>query len=207
MSNNKPKGTQKTETIIGTAATKLSAAVKGIQDAAQTATKLEEQLTTYNLQVTDLEGKISSLEQEYANKKQQHEIDLGLAYKAGQRQFAEKFLSEAGYIAVVVEEDKKVREELAALKANFEKEVSAKVAAATNSINSNVDNKIKLLEAEYKAREASNIAKIEQLTQQLEFANNMAAKWETQLNDERKASIERSKSQSATVNVAPTNGR
>ncbi len=207
MSDNKPKGTPKTEAVIGTAATKLSAAVKSILEAAQIAPKLEEQLTAYNLKVTDLEGKIAGLQQEYDNKKQQHEIDLGLQFKAAQRKFAEAFLTENGQIAVIVEEDKKVKEELAALKASFNDEVSKKVAAATNAIQSNVDNKIKLLEAEYKAKEAGNIAEIANLKSQLAFANDMANKWETQLNDERKASVERSKSQSATVNVAGQSGR
>lgn len=206
MSNNK-KGTQKTEAIIGTAATKLAAAVKGIQEASQTAVQLEQTLTDYNLKVTDLEGKISGLEQDYQNKKAQQEFQLNLDFKTAQKQFAEKFLQENGYIAVVVEDNTKLKQDYESLKANFDKEVTSKIAAATNSIQSNVENKMKILEAEYKAKEASNLAKIEQLTQQLEFANNMAAKWEKQLNDERQASIERSKSQSATVNVNGQNGR
>lgn len=206
MSNNK-KGTQKTELIIGTAASKLSAAVKGIQEASQTAVQLEQTLTDYNLKVTDLEGKITGLEQEYQNKKAQQEFQLDLDFKTSQRQFAEKFLQENGYVAVVVEDNTKLKEEYETLKANFEAEVNKKVGAATNSIQSNVDNKIKLLEAEYRAKEASNIAEIANLKSQLAFANQMAEKWETQLKEERQASVERSKSQSATVNVTGQNGR
>lgn len=206
MSNNKPKGTQKTEAIIGTAATKLSAAVKGIQEAAQTATKLEEQLTAYNLQVSDLEGKIAGLETEYSNKKQQHEIELGLQFKAAQKQFAQSFLNENGMIAVIVEEDNKVKEELAALKQNYKQDVQAQVAAATNSIQKEVDNKIKLLESEYKAKEAGNIAEIANLKSQLAFANSMAEKWEAQLKDEREASVKRS-ANSAVQQTIQTSGK
>ena len=205
--SNKAKGTQKTEAIIGTAATKLSAAVKGIQEAAQTASKLEEQLTDYNLRVTDLEGKIGGLEQEYANKKAQQEIDLGLSYKAAQRAFASKFLDENGMIAVVVEEDKKVRNELDTLKANYEKEVASKVAAATNSINTNIENKIKLLEAEYKAKEAQNIARIENLTSQLAFANEQAKLWKESLDAEREAGVKRSANSAVHQTIGTNNGK
>ena len=200
------KGTQKTELIIGTAATKLAAAVANIKGAVETATQLEQQLTDYNLKVSDLEGKIAGLEQEYANKKQQAEIDLGLQFKAAKQNFAKSFLTENGMIAVVVEEDNKVKEELASLKKSFEDEVTKRVSAATNSIQSSVNNKIALLESEYKAKEAGNLAKIENLTAQLEFANQMAAKWEKQLNDEREASVKRA-SASAVNQTIQTTGK
>lgn len=205
--SNKAKGTAKTEIVIGTAATKLAAAVKSIQEAAQIPAQLEQSLTDYNLKVTDLETKITNLDQEYQNKKAQHEIDLGLAYKAAQKQFTTDFLNNNGLIAVVVEEDKKVREELAALKANFAQEVNNKVAAATSSIKGSYDNQVKISESEYKAKEAGNLAKIENLTAQLQFANEMANKWEKQLNDERDASVKRASAGAVQQTITTGNGK
>lgn len=207
MSSNKPKGTQRSEMVIGTAATKLSAAVKSILEAAQIAPKLEESLTEYNLKVTDLEGKISSLEQEYANKRTQHEIDLGLSYKATQKEFATKFLGENGLIAVVVEEDRKVKDELTALKANFTQEVASEVAAAAGSIKSSYDQTVKVTEAEYKAKEAGNIAKIENLTSQLAFINEQANSWKEQLNSEREANVKKSANSAVHQTIATGNGK
>lgn len=199
---NKPKGTQKTEAIIGTAASKLSVAVKSIQDAAQTAAKLEESLTDYNLKVTDLEAKIASLETVYSQKKAEQDFKLQLDYKTSQKQFAEEFLKGNNMIAVVVEEDTKLRTEYEALKREFDTRLGQEIGKAKGIADNDLKNKTALMESEYKAKEAGNIAKIENLTSQLTFANQQVTLWKEALDKEREAGVQRAQAGSVgSINV------
>lgn len=191
--SNKAKGTAKTEAIIGTAATKLAAAVKSITEAASTAVQLEGQLTDYNLKVSDLEGKIGSLETEYSQKKAEKEFQLGLDYKTDRQKFAEAFLKENNMVAIVVEEDTKLRTEFNALKSEFDQKVNAEIGKARGIMENQYKNQVALNEAEYKAKEAQNLATINQLKAQLEFSEKQAELWKTSLDEERKAGVERAK--------------
>ncbi len=198
----KPKGTSKTETIIGAAANKYTAVTKGLKDAVAEALKMTDLMDGYALQIADQEEKLANLKQEFENRRTQNKIDLDLAYKADQATLAEAYLNNNGLVAVKRDEYSDLQQEVADLKQNFADKVRSEVGREKAIAESRLDNEKKLFEAQYQAKEAQNLAKIQNLESQLAFANKASENWEKQLNAERQASIERSKNQSATVNVA-----
>ena len=201
------KGTPKTEAIIGAASNKIVTATKALNDAVATAVKLTETLDENALKISEQEEKLTNLQTDYANKRTQHKIDLDLAYKADQQVFAEKYLTDKNLVAVSKEDYQDLQTELQVLKTEFDQKVRAEVGKAEGMANARAESANKLANAEYRAKEAENLAKINSLEQQLKFANEQAASWQKQLESERQASIERGKSQTATVNVTPGGGR
>lgn len=204
----KPTGTPKTETIIGTAATKLSSAVKSAKEALESVTGLEAVITENTLKVTDLENKIASLNTEYDQRNAKLAFDMDLQYKTNQKEFANQYLQEQGLIAVPVETFEKTKNELENLKKDFDSKVSAEVGKANAIKDSQMKSEKALMESEYKAKEATNLARIENLEAQLSFANEQVTMWQTALNEERKAGVERAKAASVgAVNISSGTGR
>lgn len=198
----KAKGTSKTEAIIGAASNKYVTVTKALKSAVDEALKMTDLMGENALRIADQEEKLSNLNTEYNNKRTQNRIDLDLAYKADQKEFADKYLQENGLIAVEKEEYDDMISEISDLKQNFEAKVKAEVGREKAIAENRLENEKRLFEAQYQAKEAQNLARISNLESSLAFANKQADTWEKQLNAERQASIERSKSQSATVNVA-----
>lgn len=198
----KPKGTPRTEAIIGAASNKMVTATKALNDVVSQAIKFTETMEENSLKIADQEEKLSNLKQEFDNKRTQNKIDLDLAYKADQKEFAEKYLAANGLVSVSSRELSEMKASLLEWENKFDDKVSAEVGKANGIANSKIEAERKLLDAQYQAKEAQNLAKIQNLESQLAFATKQAETWEKQLNSERAASIERSKGQTATVNVA-----
>jgi len=203
----KAKGTKVTELIIGAASNKMVSATKALNDAVASAVKLTETLDENALKIADQEEKLQNLQQEFNNKKTQNKIDLDLAYKADQKEFADKYLTTNSLVAVDRKEYEELQQEIAEWEEKFQEKVNAEVGKANGIAASRIEQEKKLVEAQYQAKEAQNLAKIQNLEAQLAFVTQQAKTWESQLNSEREASIERSKNQSAVVNVAGQNGR
>lgn len=194
MSTTSPKkavGTAKTEQVIGSAAAKLSAAVKSANDALQSVAMFENIITEKTVQVTDLENKIANLESSYAQKTAEANFKMDLAFKTNRKQFAEQYLDENDLISVSENEYVELQQELNQLKSEFNNKVNAEVGKAMGIKDAQVKAEKALLDAEYKAKEAGNIAKIENLEAQLKFANEQVALWKGALDEERKAGVQR----------------
>ena len=100
MATKKTTGTPKTETIIGTAASKLSKAVSDAKSVLEQVTGLEAIVEENTLKVTDLQQRIENLSTEYSQKKAEQEFELDLSYKTDKKEFAEKYLQEENLVAI-----------------------------------------------------------------------------------------------------------
>lgn len=189
----KAKGTPKTEVIIGAASNKIVTATKSLNDAVATALKLVDTLDDNALKIADQEEKLSNLNTEYSNKKTQQTIDLELAYKADKKRFVDEYLTENGLVYVERAKYDSLEQSVAEWEEKFAEKVNAEVGKAKGMAQREAESAQKLAEANYQAKEAQNLAKIQNLEAQLKFANEQTAHWQTQLNEERKASVERAK--------------
>lgn len=189
----KAKGTAKTEAIIGAASNKIVTATKSLNDAVSTALKLVETLDDNALKIADQEEKLSNLNTEYSNKKTQQTIDLELAYKADKKRFVDEYLTDNGLVYVEKAKYDALAESVTEWEEKFNDKVNAEVGKATGMARREAENAQKLAEANYQAKEAQNLAKIQNLEAQLQFANQQTTHWQNQLNEERKASVERAK--------------
>jgi hypothetical protein len=201
----KAKGTAKTEAIIGAASNKIVTATKSLNDAVATALKLTETLDENALKIADQEEKLANLQTEYQNKRTQQHIDLDLAYKADQKQFADQYLGANGLVAVEKDEYVALQQEVEDLKQNFAEKVKAEIGKAEGIANSKAKAAEELAQAKYEAKEAGNLAEIKNLQAQLNFANQQIQVWKTQLDEERKAGVERAKAGAVgTISVTGT---
>lgn len=189
----KAKGTPKTEAIIGAASNKLVTATKQLNDAVTTALKLVETADEQALKIADNEEKLHNLQTEYSNKRTQQNIELELAYKADQRAFVNKYLGENGLTACETSEYFELQESIKEWQQKFDEKVSAEVGKAKGMAENAAKSAQLLAEAQYQAKEAQNLAKIQNLEAQLKFANEQTTHWQNQLNEERKASVDRAK--------------
>ena len=176
----------KTEAIVGTAAAKLTAATTNLKSAVETATKLVEIVETQTLQIAVQEEKLANLTTEYTNKKNQQDIELRQAFQAEQKACADTYLNDNNLVAVDKTKYQELETSLTTLKSEFDAKLASEVGKAKGIATTEAANAAKLAEAEYKAKEAGNIAKIENLQAQLIAANNTADQWKTQLDEERK---------------------
>jgi hypothetical protein len=204
----KPKGTPVTEKIIGAASNKMVSATKNLKDAAETALKLVETMDENTLKIVDQEEKLNNLQQDFTNKRTQQKIELELAVKADRKAVVDAYVQENSLVYVAKTDYEKLQVELQSLKTEFETKLKAEMGKAQGIADSKAESAKKLAEAEYTAKEAQNLAKIQNLEAQLLFATQQSKQWETQLNEERKASVERAKASSiSTLNVGAPNGR
>lgn len=147
----------------------------------------------YSLKVTTLEDKIGDLTTEYAQKKAEADFNLNLEYKTNEKEFAAKFLTANSLVAIPNEELNKLKSDLAAATADFDKKLNAETGKIKGILETQYANAQKIAEAEAKAKEAENIAQIDNLKAQLKFANEQAALLREALTAEREAGVERAK--------------
>jgi len=204
----KAKGTTKTEAIIGAASNKFVTAKNALQDAVTQALKLTETMDEQALKIADSEEKLNNLEMDYSNKKTQQTIELGLAYKADERKFAHEYLTSNHLVAVNDEEYMTLRNSVTEWEQKFADKVNAEVGKANGIANGKIENEKKLTEAQYQAKEAGNLAQIQNLQSQLASVKEWNMTLQGQLNAEREAGVKRQQASSVgAINVTPTNGR
>lgn len=204
----KTVGNKTTEVIVGSAAAKLNSAYKSLKDALTEADKLEDKVQESTLKLTDLEQKISETALELNNRIAQNKVELELAYKADKRVLAEQYLSENSLISVSKEEYDNLETKYSNLRADFDKELNAAVGKQKGILNSDYDNKVKMNELEYKAKEAGNMAALQQKDTEINSLKEQIRSLEKMIEANRNAEVERAKASSiGTLNVGTGNGR
>ena len=195
-------GNKTTEILIGSSVAKLQMAVKGIHEAAELAKGLGTLVDEGTLKVTNLEQEIADLQQDLINKKAQARIELEQQFKQDQAELAQSYLDRQGKMAIDADDYNNLREQLANLKANKDKEIAAEVGKAKGMMEANYANQKKIYELEATTKEAEKTAQIKQLEQQVVFLNKQVADWQQAVASERAAGIERSKHGAVgTINV------
>lgn len=198
----KNKGTKKTEAIIGTGLNKIEQLIKSATLATSAFGELPKMLEDYSLKIADAELKISQLDTTFSEKKRQQEVDLQLAFKENGANLVAEWLQTNGRTSIQSDELNKLKDELFKATSDNKSEVNAAVASATSSLKSKYESDTKVQEANFKATEATSKATIDSLNAQVKVLNEQLVDWKKALNDERQASVERSKGQSAVVNVS-----
>lgn len=201
------KGNKTTEIIIGTAASKMEAAVKSLLQVAPEISKLQETVNQGTLEVSNLEDKIGGLKQDYTNKVAQNKIEIQQAYDSDAKSFADRWLNTNNMEAIPCDELETIKNELEEATIKVSETVNKAVGAATGSMKKDYDNAIAIQKLEHEKKEANNQAEIVQLKNQVSFLTEQVNHWKTMLDSQVKAETERAKyGQINTLNVGNPQG-
>lgn len=196
-------GTAKTEAIIGAGANKLEQATKNIAAASAEISKLLELANTHSLTIADQETKIADLRTKHEETKRQLALELELEVKQNREKVAREWALQNACVIILSTEYQDLKAAASENEETRKAEINAAVHAATGSMKSNHESALRLKEAEFKAQEAENRSKITQLEKEVVVLNAQVAGWQKQLEEERKASIERAKAaQVGAINVS-----
>jgi hypothetical protein len=194
-----------TELVLGQAAQNIKKAVAELVTATEAVKQLESKGEELTLLVANKEEAIATLDIQFKEKERQLNVDLDLSFKAHTDKVVTEYLKSVNKVAVPTSELNDMKKELDTTKANFEATVKKEVAVAVNSVKSNYESDIKLMNAEYKAKEAENLSKIGVLAEKNSFLEKQVEQLYAQLNAERSAGIERAKAGSVgSINVGST---
>lgn len=190
------------EAVLGQAAVSLKKSLDEMKSGVAILETLQGKLEDLGLQVVSKEERIKELDVFYAEKVRAHNVEFELKVKESSLKVVEEALAQHHLVAVPKQELEGLQTELKDLTQSFDDKVKEKVSAATGAIASNLSHEKKLLEADFKAKEAENVARISSLESQNVSLTNQVVHWQRQLDEERKASIERAKAGSiGTLNV------
>lgn len=195
-----------TEIVLGQAANNFKKALGELRTAVSGCEGLEEKLENLQIEIAAKEDKIKELETQYSEKKRQAEVDLKLSIQASEESTVARVLADQGMIGISKEEVTKLSSELQTLKTNFDDQLKKETQKAYSQANGDYKSRESLLEAEYRAKEAGNVARISALEEKVVFLEKQNADLLAQLSAERQAGIERSKA-TPTVNVTSGAGK
>lgn len=191
-----------TEAVLGQASASLKKGVIELKAATGVLETLETKAEELTLTIVSKEEKIKELDVVYAEKARQHDVEFGLKVKEDTLKTVKEVLALHKLMTIPEQELEDLRKGLSDCETEQDTRVKAEVAKASGAIAGNYDQRVKLLEAEYRAKEAGNLARIENLTSQVESYKHSIEEWKGQLDAERKASVERAKAGSiGTLNV------
>lgn len=184
-----PKGTPKTEVIMGTAASKLAAGMKALNETVIELGTMTEKIEENALIIANQEAEIASKEQELKNKIAQDKIELQQAYDSNRKTFVEQWLREKNFIMMDQLALTKLEQELLAAQDGNEEEKKKEIAIITNSMKSAHANELKTKELEFKATQAESNAKLTQMAEKIKFMEEQVASYRKQLDEEREARV------------------
>jgi hypothetical protein len=199
------KGTIETETIIGSAASKMQQSLKAYEQAQQQLAKLPELVEEYTLKITQAESKLNDLKVAYNERTRQFNVELDLHKRQSIEAVVDEYLQNEDKVAVKRTEYEKLVADLTAAVNNQESVVKAEVAKANAIADNRNKSQMEIREAQYSQKEAENKAQINSMTAQLAALRSENESWKRQLDDERKASVERAKASAiGSVNLTPS---
>lgn len=200
-----PKGTQKSEAILGTAVVKLNNGLKSFYEMVAEVNTLGSKVEDNLLVISDQETKIAEQALELKNTIAQNKIELAQAYERNQESFVNEWLVLNDKVAIDGTELDKLRVELAnAIKGNDD-EAKKQVAIVSNSMKSAHEAAIREKELTFKAQEAENRAQLSQKDEKIKFLEQQVEHWREALSDERDASVARA--QASSINQTITSGK
>lgn len=200
-----PKGTQKSEAILGTASVKLGTGLKAFEEMVETIAKLPNEINDNLLIIADQETKIAEQALTLKNNIAQNKIELDQAYQRDKKAFVETWLQENNKVAIDQDELEELREELSAAEEATAAEVKKEVGAVTGILTARFNGEKRELELTFKAQEAQNVAQLAQATEKIKFLEGQVDSWRTALDKEREASVQRA--QASSINQTITSGK
>lgn len=187
------KGTLKSEAIIGQGVKSTESAVKSLETAILKFAELPRQVENYSLQIAEKEDQLAQLNVELAERKRQNKLALEMDIKENQAGFIKTYLDSNGLIAITKEEHAILLADIQALKQGQKAEIEKAVAIATNSLKSQYTADTKVKEAEFAKQQAEDKSQVSQMVKEIAFLNTQVSHWQKQLEEERKASVDRAK--------------
>lgn len=190
------------EIVLGSGIVELKKVLASMDNAHAKFSGLIETAEKLQIEIAAKEDKLKQLDVEQEEKIRANAVLFDLQVKADQNRVVEEVLTAQNKMAVLKVVFESLTQNLESYKTDFADKVKHDVDAASRGIAANFENKSKLLEAEYKAKEAGNLAEIAQLNKQVTFLTTELERWKKALDDERAASVERAKASSiSTLNV------
>ena len=187
------KGSASTEVVLGQAAQKISKAVAELNSAADTVNKLVSKSEELTLQVANKETQIAELHVQFEEKARQAEVEFELTMKANAEKLVTDYLREGGKVAVSTSDLEALKQELTAVKNGAEAETNKAVAIVANTLKSQYESEVKLLQSENRAVAVENTSKIAVLEDKNKFLDQQVTKLYAQLDAERAAGTERAR--------------
>lgn len=200
-----PKGTQKSESILGTAAVKLANGLKSFDEMTETIAQLPQQIADNLLVIADQETKIAEQALTLKNNIAQNKIELDQAYQRDKASFVTGWLQENNKVAIDQDELEELRDELSKAEDATAAEVKKEVGAITGILTARFNAEKRELELTFKAQEAQNVAQLAQATEKIKFLEGQVESWRTALDKERDASVQRA--QASSINQTITSGK
>lgn len=195
------------EGVVGQAAVELKKGATAINAAVSLIDGLEEKAEGLQITISSKEDRIKELDITYTELKRQKDVELALDIKANKDKAVADVLTSNGMVAVAQVNLDKMKKDFAELQENFETKVDEAVKKVSGAMAGNYENRAKLLDAEFKAKEAQNLASIESLTRQIASMTAENTRLYKAIEDERAASIERAKASNPTINMPSYNGK
>lgn len=195
-------GNKQTELIIGAGALKLASAVKNITEAVKLVEDFDQIISDKTLKVETLDNNISELETKFKQEKATKEFNLKLEFEASKDKYTNDYLASKGMTSILSAELQAIKDKSNKSEEDIAKAISQAVAIKESTLNKDHNNTLQIKELEYKNREADNIAQLKQQGETIALLKSQITELIKQLDAERSAGIERSKSTAVgTINV------
>jgi adenine specific DNA methylase Mod len=195
------------EGVLGTAAAELKKGAAAVLAAVAQVEGLNEKAEGLQLTIASNEDRIKYLEVEYSELKRQKDVQLALDIKANKDKAVAEVLTSNAMVAIAQVDLDKLKKDFTDLKEAFEDKVDEAVKKVAGAMAGNYENKAKLMDAEFKAKEAGNIASIESLTRQVSAMQAENTRLYAAIDAEREASIKRAQASNPTINVPSYGGK
>lgn len=181
------------ESVVGQASASLKKSVSELKDGLNVLGGLAEKLEDLGLQIVAKEEKIKELDVTFLERLRAHNVEFDLKVKENSLKVVQETLTQHHLVTIPEQELKELEDTLKESKDSFDKRLKDEVSAATGAVHGSYSNKEKLLEANFKAQEAENVARINSLTAEVASLKIQVADWKGQLDAERTAATERTK--------------
>lgn len=195
------------EPVVGQAAVELKRAATAVMAAVGHVDGLEERAAGLQLTISSKEDRIKELDVTYTELKRQKDVELALDIKANKDKAVSEVLTANGMVAIAQVDLDKVKKELADLKEAFEAKVDESVKKVVGAMEGNYKQRSAIMDAEFKAKEAGNIAQIESLTRQVTAMQAENTRLYAAIDAEREASIKRAQASNPTINMPSYGGK
>lgn len=196
------KGSASSEMVIGAAANQIKKSVDMLKGAVDAVNELGTKAENFQALIAQKEDRVKELDVEFSEKKRAAQVNLDLEIKADENKVVTEVLAKNNEVAINTVELSELKARAERSDAEVKADKDKAVAIATSAMKKDHDNAMLLKDAEFKAKEAENLAQISNLKSQVEMYKAQCASWEKALEQERAAGVERSKAASiGTLNV------
>lgn len=179
------------ESVVGQASVSLKKSVTELKDSLTVLEGLTTKSDELGLQIVAKEERIKELDVTFQEKLRAHNVEFDLKVKENSLKVVQETLTQHHLVTIPEQELKELEDTLKESKDSFDRRVKDEVSAATGALHGTYSNKEKLLEANFKAQEAENVARINSLTAEVVNLKAQVEDWKGQLVAERAASVQR----------------